>query len=202
MCSPPRWGQSPEYQPLIKLFIITRLDNSSLKEFLKPQITPLLLQLVFFLPCFYQIRWYLVIASMRTFSRLPATNTLQISSLVLLQSMALFTHSRICLKNDFIYLGVLGLCCMWAFSRCGEQDCSPVAVQGLLIAAASLDADALLSSRASGLQELPRVGSGVGAPGLESTGSVGLHCSEALKQPPALSKGQPYVTIRSALAPV
>ena len=135
---------------------------------------------------------------MRTFSRLPATNTLQISSLVLLQPMALFTHSRVCLKNDFIYL----VC--WVFlAACGLSllVASRTALQ-LLIAAASLDADALLSSRASGLQELPHVGSGVGAPGLESTGSVGLHCSEALKQPPALSKGQPYVTIRSALAPV
>ena len=78
--------------------------------------------------------------------------------------------------------------------------------KGLLIAAASLVAEVLLSSRASGLQELKHVGSGVAAPGLESTGSVvaaqGLRCSEASKQPPAMSKGQPCVTIRSALATV
>lgn len=87
-----------------------------------------------------------------------------------------------------------------------SRDSSPVSVQGLLIAAASLVAEALLSSRASGLQELPHVGSGVAAPGLESTGSAvvaqGLPCSEASKQPPALSKGQLCVTIRSALATV
>ena len=86
-----------------------------------------------------------------------------------------------------------------------SRDSSPVSVQGLL-AAAYLVAEALLSSRASGLQELPHVGSGVAAPGLERAGSAvvaqGLPCSEASKQPPALSKGQPCVTIRSALATV
>ena len=43
----------------------------------------------------------------------------------------------------FIYLGLcLGLlCCVWAFSSCGEQGLLFVAVRGLLIVVASLTAE-------------------------------------------------------------
>ena len=43
-------------------------------------------------------------------------------------------------KNKFIYvLAAFGLrCCTWAFSSCGERGLLFIAVQGLLIAVASL----------------------------------------------------------------
>ena len=42
----------------------------------------------------------------------------------------------------FFFLAVLGLrCCVWAFSSCGERGLLFVAVDGLLIAVASLVAE-------------------------------------------------------------
>ena len=41
----------------------------------------------------------------------------------------------------YLFLAVLGLCCAWAFSSCGERGLLFVAARGLLTAVASLVAE-------------------------------------------------------------
>ena len=74
-------------------------------------------------------------------------------------------------KFIYLFLAVLGLhCCTWAFSSCGERGLLFIAVQGLLIAVASLVEEHGLY--AHGLQQLWTVGSVVVARRLQSTASV------------------------------